>query len=178
MQRTRLRNLSLCCLTLSLLACGKPSDDDTTPDDGPQAGSGSAAGSPGTGAGGNDSYGNAGSGGSGGSSTMPASDFEGIPTTGIPYGKAPSGCTLAAAGGDADTLQLTLDDKIKTVLISGKDGSVVVNGVTCSAVSAPKLVKVTGSAAADVVIVDFSTSKNRQTMPTTRPSTIAPIGPA
>ena len=158
MQRKRLRsNLSLCCVTLSLLACGKPSDDDTTPDDGPRAGaSGDAAGSPGTGAGGSSTYGNAGSGSAGGSSTMPTSDFEGIPTMGIPYGKAPSGCTVAAAGGNADTLLLTLDDKIKTVLVSGKDGNVVVNGVTCSAVSAPKLVKVVGSAAADVVIVDFS----------------------
>lgn len=156
MQRKRLRsNLRVCCLTLSLVACGKSGGDDA-PNDMPQAGSsGDASGGAANGAAGNSTYGNAGAGG-GMSSNMTASDFEGIPTMGIPYGKVPAGCLTAAVGGDAGTLSLTLNDMTKTVLIAGKDGNLQVNGVTCTAVTEPKQVKITGTTAGETVIVDFS----------------------
>jgi len=161
MHGKRLRSSwAVCGLTLGLLACGKSGggDGDSAGMGGEAGASGDAAGAAsGAGTGGTsggNAYGNAGAGGGSSSAVMP--DFEGLPIAAIPTGKAPSGCTTAAPGGEADTLVLTLDSTLKGVLISGKEGALLANGVTCSAVAAPKLVKVVGSAAADTVIVDFS----------------------
>lgn len=154
MQGKRVRSsLAVCGLTLGLLACGKSGGD---------AAGGGAAGSPadGTsgapaGAAGRSSYSGAGTGGASASAVTP--DFEGIPHDDIPTGMAPAGCTDAAQSGNTgDTLVLTLDATLQTVLLSGNAGNLQVNGVTCTAVASPKLVKVVGSAASDLIIVDFS----------------------
>jgi Ca2+-binding RTX toxin-like protein len=154
MQAKRVRSSwAVCGLTLGLLACGKSGGD---------AAGGGAAGAPADGtsgapgaAAGHSAYSGAGTGGASASAVTP--DFEGIPNGNIPYGMAPAGCTDAAQSGNtADTLVLTLDSMLKTVLLSGNAGSLQVNGVTCTAVPSPKLVKVVGSSASDVIVVDFS----------------------
>jgi Ca2+-binding RTX toxin-like protein len=145
-----------CALVLSLAACSKkaPGDDDAgTPDEMPPDEE-PMAGDDGTGNAGGQSGSNAYK-GDAGPSDMPLPDFEGIPTDGIPYGKAPSNCSQKGTN-DGDTLVLQMDAMIKGMLLSGKDGVLQVNGVKCNAVAAPKSIKITGTTVAETVIFDFS----------------------
>lgn len=152
---------------VGLVACGGSSTPDAHPDGGPNDQGGSGAGSGGTkpggsgGRGGTTSQPNAGAGGAGagagngGNFDTPSTDFESIPTSAITYGQAPSNCTQVGSN-EGDTLILKLDATIKGLLLSGKEGKLQVNGVTCSGVEAPKKVTIVGSDQADTVIVDFS----------------------
>jgi len=146
-----------------LTACGDDAGDEPTAGSGGSGGaSGSAAhgGSGGTGAkggsGGSPTQGGSGGGGgSGGSaSDTPLPNFEGIPTDTIQHGSAPDGCTSGSA--DGDTLVLTIAASNTTLLLSGKEGKLQANGVTCTTLDSPKSVQVVGRDPGETVIVDFS----------------------
>jgi Ca2+-binding RTX toxin-like protein len=156
-------------LFLSLTGCVKQAAEPS--DAGPESGSGgsigptsgnggaAASGAAANGAAANGGSGVSGTGGAGpgvdGGVDAPAPDFEGIPTDAITNGMAPENCTNAGTN-QPGTLVLPLSGAIRGLLISGKDGMVQVNGVTCTSVAAPTMIKVTGTTSADTVIVDLS----------------------
>jgi Ca2+-binding RTX toxin-like protein len=157
-----------------LAACGDDGGDQPSAGSGGSGGSGGSAGSAahggsgGTGgnkAGSGGTSAQGGTGGSGGSSSdMPAPDFEGIPTDKIMYGQAPGGCTTGSA--DGDTLVLTIAEANPTLLLSGKEGKLQANGVTCTTLDSPKAIRVVGGSAAETLIVDFSLGSLPQSLRT------------
>lgn len=165
MQLKRRRDLVLTSvILLSLTGCVKqaaePSDagpdTNTSGSGGPQSGNGAAAtGANGAAANGGSSASGTGGSGANGSADMPSPDFEGIPTDAITYGTAPDNCTSAGTN-QGDTLILPLTTAIKGILVSGKDGMVQVNGVTCTSVPSPSTIKIVGTTSADTAIVDLS----------------------
>ena len=86
---------------------------------------------------------------------MPLPDFEGIDTDAIPIGKAPVNCTEKGTN-DGTTLVLPLNAMIKGVLLTGKDGALLVNGIKCTSIPAPTAIKITGTTALETAIIDFS----------------------
>jgi Ca2+-binding RTX toxin-like protein len=170
-QRSRLHRLFFwCVLTVGVAGCvsksagdpdaGANGDPPPDPSGDPAGGnSGSTAGNHVTGAAG--AAGGAGTAGDqsndpGGVNDGTAGpEFEGIPTTGFPLGVAPDNCTIGATN-TADTLVLPMDSTIRGIALSAKGGKLLVNGVSCTAFGAPTNIKITGTAAIETVIVDFS----------------------
>jgi Ca2+-binding RTX toxin-like protein len=81
-------------------------------------------------------------------------DFEGIPSD-LTYPAPPANCTQTGTN-SGDTLVLTLGVSDKALLLSGKDGKLQINGVTCTGVANPKTVQITGTATAETIVLDFS----------------------
>ena len=88
-----------------------------------------------------------------GGTLTPAQLFEGVPFSSIGV-VAPAGC-LDNTAGDATTLVLQLDSKSLGIRISAPGGKVSVNGTICT-VQSMRLIKITGTASAETVIVDGS----------------------
>ena len=158
----------LCCVLCVALAtgCGKDADPGNTKD----AGDNGAAGEPGEGNAGEPSEPAAGSGGSdapmdAGPDQLDASqdageftpdpEFEGIPNDSVVSGAAAKGCT-DRSGADGDTLVLGFTSESSTMQLAAQDGMVQVNGIKCVALKSPKAIKITGGAALETLIIDFS----------------------
>jgi Ca2+-binding RTX toxin-like protein len=158
MQRKFTQQIWLTCVLISsLVGCSKkaPSEGDAgmgemPPDDEPMGGDDGS----GTNAGGS-SGSNAMKGDAAVYSDMPLPEFEGIPTDGIPYGKAPKNCSEKGTN-EGDTLVLQMDAMIRGMLLTSKDGVLQVNGVKCNFIAAPKSITIKGTTAAETAIIDFS----------------------
>ncbi|HKU38850.1 MAG TPA: calcium-binding protein [Polyangiales bacterium] len=89
------------------------------------------------------------------SDDAPDPAFEGVASDSIPYGSAPVNCTTNKSNEDG-TLVLELSADVKVLWLSANSGEIRANGVGCTTVLAPKLIKILGSSASEYVIVDFS----------------------
>jgi Ca2+-binding RTX toxin-like protein len=132
-------------------------------------GAGGAGGTAGVGgtAGASGTSGAGGSGGDTGTSTgyleLDNAAYAGVDLSALPFGQAPDGC-LGGFDPATGKLTLTLTPSTSTLLLGSFEGSVVANGVPCTAadgrqarISATRGISVRGGAGPDVVILDLGT---------------------
>jgi Ca2+-binding RTX toxin-like protein len=93
--------------------------------------------------------------------TAPAADYQGVDTSKVPAGTAPTGC-VKGYDSSSRTMTVTLASGA-TAMISGKNGEVTINGVACTnaqgvtaKTAEAKSIVIEGTSGAETVIVDLS----------------------